>query len=116
MTKRSNLFKILQRTKSKRDIRHYEYYWRLSQDLSNFNNSEQKRLEADTDIYQPKIITDLQINYQVNTKIKNQLGVNNLLNICPKEQNSFTDSVDLWDATQMGMNGSFYYIKLNIKL
>ena len=90
--------------------------WQLSQDLSNFNNSEQERLEAATDIYQPKITTDLHVSYQVNTKINAQLGVNNLFNIYPTEQNSFTDSGGLWDATQMGTNGSFYYSKLNIKL
>ncbi len=90
--------------------------WQLSQDLSNFNNSEQERLEAATDIYQPKITTDLHVSYQLNTKINAQLGVNNLFNIYPTEQNSFTDSGGLWDATQMGTNGSFYYTKLNIKL
>ncbi|MDG1228171.1 MAG: TonB-dependent receptor [Polaribacter sp.] len=90
--------------------------WQLSQDLSNFNNSERERLEAATDIYQPKITTDLHVSYQLNTKINAQLGVNNLFNIYPTEQNSFTDSGGLWDATQMGTNGSFYYTKLNIKL
>tara|TARA_B110001454_G_scaffold216393_1_gene239546 strand:- start:273 stop:3203 length:2931 start_codon:yes stop_codon:yes gene_type:complete len=90
--------------------------WQLSQDISNFNNSETERLEAATDIYQPKITTDLHISYQLNTKINVQLGANNLFNIYPTEQNSFTDSGGLWDAAQMGTNGSFYYTKLNIKL
>ena len=90
--------------------------WQISQDLSNFNNSETERLEAATDIYQPRITTDLHFSYQINTIINLQLGANNLLNIYPTEQNGYTDSGGLWDATQMGTNGSFYYTKLNLKL
>ena len=90
--------------------------WQLSQDVSNFNNSELERLEAATDIYRPKITTDLHLSYQINTLINLQFGANNLFNIYPTIQNSYTDSGGLWDATQMGTNGSFYYTKLNLKL
>lgn len=90
--------------------------WQISQDLSNFNNSEKERLEAATDIYQPKITTDLHFSYQMSSIINLQLGANNLFNIYPTRQNTDTDSGGLWDATQMGTNGVFYYTKLNIKL
>ena len=90
--------------------------WQISQDLSNFNNSETERLETATDIYQPKITTDLHFSYQLNTIVNLQIGANNLFNIYPTKQNTFTDSGGLWDATQMGINGSFYYTKLNLKL
>jgi iron complex outermembrane receptor protein len=90
--------------------------WQIAQDVSNFNNSEIERLDAAKDIYQPKITTDLHFSYQLNTLINLQLGANNLFNIYPTNQNSFTDSGGLWDATQMGTNGSFYYTKLNLKL
>ena len=90
--------------------------WQISQDISNYNNSEIERLEAATDIYQPKITTDLHFSYQLNNIVNLQLGANNLFNIYPTKQESFTDSGGLWDATQMGTNGSFYYTKLNIKL
>ena len=90
--------------------------WQIAQNVSNFNNSEAERLKSATDIYQPKITTELHFCYQLNTTINLQLGANNLFNIYPTEQNSFTDSGGLWDATQMGTNGSFYYTKLNIKL
>ncbi|MFT6869783.1 MAG: iron complex outermembrane receptor protein [Polaribacter sp.] len=89
--------------------------WQITRDLSNFNNSESERQEAATDIYQPRITTDLHFNYQLNKILNLQLGANNLLNIYPTEQNDFTDSGGLWDATQMGTNGSFYYTKLNVK-
>ncbi|WP_375240731.1 TonB-dependent receptor domain-containing protein [Polaribacter sp.] len=90
--------------------------WQISQDLANFNNSEAERLDASIDIYQPKLTTDLHFSYQFNKLINLQIGANNLFNIYPTKQESFTDSGGLWDATQMGTNGSFYYTKLNIKL
>ncbi|WP_339659326.1 TonB-dependent receptor [uncultured Polaribacter sp.] len=90
--------------------------WQISEDLSNFNNSETERLAAAKDFYESKITTDLHLSYQFNSVINLQLGVNNLFNIYPTKQNSFTDSGGLWDATQMGTNGAFYYTKLNIKL
>jgi len=90
--------------------------WQVSQDLANFNNSEAERLEAASDIYDPKITTDVHFSYYLTTAVNLQFGANNLLNIYPTKQHSFTDSGGLWDATQMGTNGSFYYTKLNIKL
>ncbi|PQJ72811.1 TonB-dependent receptor [Polaribacter butkevichii] len=90
--------------------------WQITQDLSNFNNSELERLKASTDFYQSKITTDLHFSYQLNKITNLQFGANNLFNIYPTKQNNHTDSGGLWDATQMGTNGSFYYTKLNIKL
>jgi iron complex outermembrane receptor protein len=90
--------------------------WQISQDVSNFNNSEAERAAAAADIYDPKITTDLHFSYHATNAVNLQFGANNLLNIYPTKQNSYTDSGGLWDATQMGTNGSFYYTKLNIKL
>jgi iron complex outermembrane receptor protein len=90
--------------------------WQVTTDLSNFNNSKSERLEAATDIYEPRITTDLHFSYQLNKTINLQLGANNLFNIFPTQQDTFTDSGGLWDATQMGTNGAFYYTKLNIQL
>ncbi|EAR13410.1 ferric enterobactin receptor [Polaribacter irgensii 23-P] len=90
--------------------------WKITQSLSKFNNSEIERLAAATDIYRAKLTTDLHFSYQLNRLINLQIGTNNLFNIYPTKQDSFTDSGGLWDATQMGTNGAFYYTKLNIKL
>ena len=43
-------------------------------------------------------------------------GINNLLNVYPSRQNTFTDSGGVWDATQMGTNGAFYYTKFSINI
>lgn len=90
--------------------------WQITQDVANFNNSEAQRLEAATDMYAPKITTDLHFSYQLNKIINIQLGADNLFNIYPTQQNNFTDSGGLWDATQMGTNGSFYYTKISVEL
>jgi iron complex outermembrane receptor protein len=90
--------------------------WQIHESLANFNNSETERLNAATDNYKSKITTDLHLNYQLSTSINFQIGTNNLFNIYPTRQNGFTDSGGLWDATQMGTNGSFYYTKLSLNL
>jgi iron complex outermembrane receptor protein len=90
--------------------------WQIQNSIADFNNSEEERLHAATDIYQPKTTTDFHVSYQLNTTINLQFGVNNLFNIYPTKQNGFTDSGGLWDATQMGTNGSFYYTKFKFDL
>ncbi len=90
--------------------------WQIHKDISSYNNSEAERLNAATDIYNPKITTDLHFSYQLTPSINLQFGVNNLFNVYPTKQNEHTDSGGLWDATQMGTNGSFYYTKFNLNL
>ncbi|MEE9406987.1 MAG: TonB-dependent receptor [Polaribacter sp.] len=90
--------------------------WQIYQDISNFNNSKIERLETATDTYKAKITTDLHLSYQINTIMNIQFGGNNILNVYPTKQKGFTDSGGLWDATQMGTNGSFLYTKLNFHL
>lgn len=90
--------------------------WQIREDIANFNNSASEQLDAATDIYKSKVTTDLHLNYQLNTATNLQLGANNIFNIYPSKQNGFTDSGGLWDATQMGTNGAFYYTKLTLNL
>ena len=90
--------------------------WQIVQDLANYNNSASQRLAAATDTYKAKIVTDLHFGYQLNKSLNLQLGANNLFNVYPTEQDTFTDSGGKWDAVQMGSNGAFYYLKCNINL
>ena len=90
--------------------------WQIAEDVANFNNSASERLNAATDIYAPKVTTDLHFNYHFNAPINLQLGANNIFNMYPSKQNGYTDSGGLWDAIQMGTNGSFYYTKLTLNL
>ncbi|WCC43843.1 hypothetical protein PJW08_08290 [Tenacibaculum finnmarkense] len=40
------------------------------------------------------------------------LGASNIFNTYPTIQDKYTDSGGVWDATQMGSSGAFYYSKL----
>jgi iron complex outermembrane receptor protein len=90
--------------------------WQIYKDISNFNNSETQRLASATDVYRAKTTSDVHFSYQLTSVSSLQLGSNNLFNVYPDKQNDFTDSGGLWDATQMGTNGAFYYTKLKIIL
>lgn len=90
--------------------------WQIYENIVDYGNSELQRLEAATDIYKSKITTDLHFSYQLNKSINLQLGATNLFNIYPTKQNNYTDSGGLWDATQMGTNGAFYYTKFSFQL
>ena len=90
--------------------------WQITNDLADYNNSASERLAAATDTYKAKVTTDLHLGYQLNKTLNLQAGANNLFNVYPTEQDNFTDSGGKWDATQMGANGAFYYLKFNINL
>lgn len=90
--------------------------WQITNDLADYNNSASERLAAATDTYKAKVTTDLHLGYQLYKTLNLQAGANNLFNVYPTEQDNFTDSGGKWDATQMGANGAFYYLKFNINL
>ncbi|QOD61259.1 TonB-dependent receptor [Polaribacter haliotis] len=90
--------------------------WQIYEDIAGYSNSETERLKAAQDFYNSKITTDLHISYQLNSLTTLQFGVDNLFNIYPTKQFTFTDSGGLWDAIQMGTNGAFYYTKIKVNL
>lgn len=89
--------------------------WQIYKPLSEFNNSINNRFHASVDHYDAKYTLDSHVSYRVSDLLSFQLGVNNIFNTYPTEQARNTDSGGLWDAVQMGTNGSFYYSKILIK-
>ncbi|MGG8496746.1 TonB-dependent receptor [Tenacibaculum sp. TC6] len=89
--------------------------WQIYKPLSEFNNSSQDRLQASIDSYKSKYTLDTHFSYEISNHFSIQVGVNNLFNTYPTEQARNTDSGGLWDAVQMGANGSFYYTKFLAK-
>ena len=64
-----------------------------------------------------KIVTDLALTYQFNSKLSATLGSNNMRGIYPDQQaygNSYF-GVFKYAPVQMGMNGGFYFLRLNYK-
>ena len=89
--------------------------WQINKPISNFNNSSQDRFDASIDNYSSKYTLDSHIFYEINKNYSFQIGINNLFNTYPTLQGENTDSGGLWDAVQMGSNGSFFYTKFLIK-
>ena len=90
--------------------------WQIQQKLSNFDNSEDKRMQASMDHYAPKITTDMHLRYQFSKALNFQIGSHNLFNIYPSIQDPNTDSGGFWDSTQMGSNGAFFYTRIQYSL
>ena len=72
----------------------------------------QDQINAATDTYTSKIVTDLTIGFKLNNSIKLSLGANNLFNIYPDQQDDWVEAGGYWDAVQMGFNGAYYYARL----
>ncbi len=68
-------------------------------------------------VYDPKIVTDLTLGFQVMKQVKLSVGSNNLFNIYPTKQDESgnTEAGGYWDAVQMGSNGAYYYTRLSFK-
>ena len=95
--------------------------WQIYSPLQSENvNSEftsaEDRLQKAKDVYNQKLITDINIGYALNTKVALRLGANNIFNKYPTTQkNIWTDSGGSWDSVQMGANGTFFYANIAYK-
>lgn len=67
------------------------------------------------DVYSPKVVTDLTLGYDLTKNLSLRVGAANLLNVYPDQQDTETETGGLWDAVQMGTNGSFYFARLGFK-
>ncbi|APG59647.1 TonB-dependent receptor [Christiangramia salexigens] len=75
-----------------------------------------QQVAAATDSYEAKVVTDLNLGFQLNDNLKLNIGSNNLFNVYPDQQDDWTEAGGYWDAVQMGFSGAYYYAKLNIQL
>ena len=68
-------------------------------------------------VYDPKIVTDLTLGFQIIKQVKLSVGSNNLFNIYPTKQDESgnTEAGGYWDAVQMGFSGAYYYTRLGFK-
>ncbi|SDE27603.1 iron complex outermembrane recepter protein [Pricia antarctica] len=67
---------------------------------------------AATDSYNPRLVTDLVLGYQLSESLKLNIGANNLFNEYPDQQDDWVEGGGYWDAVQMGFNGAYYYARL----
>ena len=68
-------------------------------------------------VYNPKIVTDLTLGFQIIKQVKLSVGSNNLFNIYPTKQDESgnTEAGGYWDSVQMGFSGAYYYTRLSFK-
>ena len=68
-------------------------------------------------VYNPKIVTDLTLGFQIVKQVKWSIGSNNLFNIYPTKQDESgnTEAGGYWDSVQMGFSGAYYYTRLSFK-
>lgn len=67
------------------------------------------------DIYQPVVVTDLTLGYDLQKNLSLRLGASNLFNVYPTQQDTETETGGLWDAVQHGFDGAFYFTRLLLK-
>ncbi|SHI90651.1 TonB-dependent receptor [Pseudozobellia thermophila] len=70
------------------------------------------KVAAATDSYNPKIVTDIVLGYQLSESLKLNIGANNIFNEYPDQQDDWVEGGGYWDAVQMGFGGAYYYARL----
>ena len=84
-----------------------------------FTRFGEVRLEdfnGEDDVYKAKVVFDLTLGYDLSHNLSLRLGAANLLNVYPSAQDpGATETGGIWDAVQMGADGTFYFAKLGFK-
>ncbi|WP_461303323.1 TonB-dependent receptor plug domain-containing protein [Aureisphaera sp.] len=70
-------------------------------------------VEAATDTYGAKFVTDVALGYKLSDGLKINIGANNLLNVYPDQQDDWTEAGGYWDSVQMGFGGAYYFTRLD---
>ncbi|MCF0056386.1 TonB-dependent receptor [Dyadobacter sp. CY356] len=69
-----------------------------------------------TDVYKPKIQTDVTVNYKFSKQFSLSVGGSNILNVYPDMSKPYlTESGGGWDPVQMGSNGAFLFTRLGFR-
>jgi iron complex outermembrane receptor protein len=71
---------------------------------------------AATDTYGSKVVTDLNLGFELSDSLQLMVGSNNLFNVYPDQQDDWTEAGGYWDSVQMGFGGAYYYLKMNYRL
>ncbi|TRO66583.1 TonB-dependent receptor [Christiangramia sabulilitoris] len=89
--------------------------FQMFEDVADYG-SLANQVAAASDVYDAKIVTDLNLGFKLNESLRLNVGSNNLFNVYPDQQDDWTEAGGYWDAVQMGFGGAYYYAKLNINL
>lgn len=85
--------------------------YQMYEDVADYGTF-QDQVQAATDTYSVKIVTDLTLGFKLSKSAKLSIGGNNLFNIYPDQQDDWVEAGGYWDAVQMGFGGAYYYARL----
>ncbi|WPR70926.1 TonB-dependent receptor [Flavobacterium sp. NG2] len=86
--------------------------YQAAEDEADYGGSFANKIKAATDIYSPKVVTDITLGFKLCKSSKLSFGANNLFNIYPDQQDDWVEGGGYWDAVQMGFGGAYYYARL----
>jgi iron complex outermembrane recepter protein len=73
-------------------------------------------LQIVTDVYKPKLTTDLSFSYEASKNVSITVGGSNIFDVYPNHHDGgWTETGTMWDAVQMGMGGAMYFAKIGVK-
>jgi len=73
------------------------------------------RLAAAEDVYEPGMVLDASVSFNVMDNLILTVGGNNILNAYPTIQDDWTDSGGYWDSVQMGTSGAYFFGRVGFK-
>jgi len=86
--------------------------WGANVRLTYFDKIELEDYEGFPDVYDPRLTLDLSLSYSLSPSVRWTVGGANILNAYPTKQNADTEGGGLYDAVQMGFNGTFLFSRL----
>jgi iron complex outermembrane receptor protein len=87
----------------------------LNARINYFDRIELEDYIGEIDVYDPRVTLDLSLSYRLSPRVRWTLGGVNILNAYPTRQDQETEGGGLYDAVQMGFNGTFLFSKLNFR-
>lgn len=86
--------------------------WGANARLTYFDKIELEDYIGQLDVYDPRMTLDLSLSHNVSANLRWTIGAANLLNAYPTKQDQETEGGGLYDAVQMGFNGTFLFSRL----
>lgn len=96
----------------------FDYFgrgWGANMRLTYFDKIELEDYIGEMDVYDARLSLDLSVSRNITPGIRLTIGGANILNAYPTKQDAETEGGGLYDAVQMGFNGTFLYSRLAFK-
>jgi iron complex outermembrane recepter protein len=89
--------------------------WGANLRATYFDKIELEDYIGEIDVYDPRVSLDLSVSFSLSPSVRWTIGGSNLLNAYPTKQDAETEGGGLYDAVQMGFNGTFLFTRLGFR-